>query len=279
MTLFLTLSIISFSVNVTLGNNEFLEKEFKKTEVITTLVSELENNFKNLSDKTGIPCSVFTEAAGYDFIVSVQPSVVKSMHSSSETDFSSITNLKNRYTNALDKYDTNHTISRNSEETDLIAEKAVEIFNNTCSIKNSKQFYPITKYMGEKLFITGFIFAICFAVLVFAEYIINKKRRKSFNFAAMSVMTTGEMLITITAVSFLSKAFHTAEFTNAAAYNAALSKSILVMMLIIFTAGIICILCAMAIFISNFRYYKIKLIECDTENEISRNIIKNNQNF
>lgn len=279
MTLFLSLSIISFSVNVTLGNDEFLEKEFKKTEVITSLVSELESNFKDLSDETGIPRSVFTDAAGYDFIRSVQPSVIKSMHSPLKMDFSSITNIKSRYTEALDKYDKANHISRSSEDTDFIAEKAVEIFNNTCAIENSEQFYPITKHMGSKLFIMGFVFAVCFAVLVFTEYIMNKKRRKSFNYTAMSVMAAGEILITLTLLFFLSTVFQTTEFTNAAAYNTALLKSIFIMMIIVFAAGIICILSALAIFFSNFKYYKRKLIECDTENEISRNIIKNNQNF
>ena len=279
MTLFLALSIISFSVNVTLGNDEFLEKEFKKAEVITSLVSELESNFKDLSDKTGVPCSVFTDAAGYDFIISVQPSVIRSMHNTSKTDFSNITNLKNRYIDALNKYDKANHINRNSEDTDFIAEEAVKIFNSTCSIENSEQFYPLTKYMGEKLFIAGFVLIICFVVLNFAEYIISGKRRKCFNFTPMSVMAAGEILITLTLLFFLSTVFQTTEFTNAAAYNTALSKSIFIMMLIVFAAGIICILSALAIFFSNFKYYKRKLIECDTENEISRNIIKNNQNF
>lgn len=279
MALFLAISIISFSVNVTLGNNEFLEKEFKRAAVINALVSDLDENIKDLSDETGIPSSVFTQAAGYDFVSSVQPSVVKSVYSASKTDFSSITNLKNRYINALDKYDNSQNISRNPDETNQIADKAVEIFNSTCSIQNNSQFYPFTKYMGTKLFMSAFFSAACFALLVFAEYQIGGKRRKSFNFTAMSVMATGEILITVTVLAFFSKAFTAADFTNAAAYNGALSKSIFVMMLIVFTAGIICILSALAIFVSNFKYYKRKLIECDTENEISRNIIKNNQNF
>lgn len=272
MTLLLCFATVTFAVNITLGSSEFMNRCFTRSEVITSLNSDLNKNFENLSEETNIPCSVFVDAAGYDFIGSVQPTVVKSIYSAAKTDFSSTTDLKNKYEKAINKYDEKSGVIRSADDTEKIADKAVEIFNRTCSIKNNTQFGPFTKYMGTKMFIVAFAAFLCFAILISAEYLMNGKRRKSFNFIAMAVMSCGEILVVITAIAFFSGTFHTAEVTNIGAYNTAISYAVLTMMAIIFAAGILFILTAAAIFISNFKYYKQKLIDCDTESEISRNI-------
>ncbi|MGN0533173.1 MAG: hypothetical protein ACI4IK_02335 [Eubacterium sp.] len=270
----LSLGAVSAVLAVTVGNENFTVKYFSKDSTVSLLTDNLDKCYQQLSDETDIPKSVFVNAAGYDFIKSVQRTVIEGTQTSASLDFRSTTDIENRFTGAIKKYDEESSIKRSNKERAEISRKAVEAFNSTCAIVNNRELMPIASFMYNKAVIAAIFLLVSAAACAGAEIILNGRRHKSYNYIATGLVASGEMMIIIPLIVIFSRLIDSSCITNIEAYNIAIRSATQYSLYIIIAIGTAFLIAGILIFAAVFKYYQRKLLECDTETEIERKLIR-----
>lgn len=261
-------------MTVTIANNTFMIKQFSSDEVISILADDFDKNIDVYAQEVNVPKSVFINVSGYDFIRNVQVSVVGGTTGEGNIDLSGISNLKEQYKKALVEYDKENKIRRTNAQREEICAKAAEIFNETCSIKNNDQLSAVSAVINGRLVYFALMFFVLFVICAVAEFFLNGRRHKGFNYIAMAGMASGEILVAIPLIILLFNIMDKLSLTNINAYNIAISNGVKTMLIALIVIGIILISVSTAIFISNYKYYKVKLIDSDTEYVITQNLIR-----
>lgn len=264
-----------FSVmTVTIANNTFMVKRFSSDKVISILAENFDKSIGEFAQEVNVPKSVFVNVSGYDFIKNSQVTVVGGTNGEGDFDLSGISNLKEQYKTALTEYDRENNIRRTNAQRERICSGASEIFNETCSIKNNAQLSEVSAVInGRSVYFAIAGFAI-FAMCAFAEYLLNNRMHKGFNYIAMAGIASGEILIVIPLIILMFNILGKLTLTNITAYNIAINSGVKYMLTGLIIIGIVLISAGVAIFISNYKYYKVKLIESDTEFVIDKNLIR-----
>ncbi len=274
LALCLSFGAVSAVFAVTIGNENFTVKYFSKDSTVSLLTENLNECYQQLSDETGIPKSVFINAVGYDFIKSVQRTVIEGTQASASLDFSSTTDIEKRFTGAIKKYDEEGSIKRSEQEIAKISRKAVEAFNSTCAIVNNRELMPIASFMYNEAVIAAIFLLVSAAACAGAEIILNGRRHKSYNYIATGLVASGEIMIVLPLIVIFSMLINDSCITNIEAYNIAIRAATQYSLYIIIAIGAVFLIAGILIFAAVFKYYRRKLLECDTETEIERKLIR-----
>gem|GEM_PF-2773739 len=270
----LLIAIVSGVVSVTIGNPDYKYTHFTNIRTISTLVDNLENNLTPLCEKEEIPVEVFMNTTNYNFIVSIQRTVVSDTYTEIPNDFSYTSTITYDYGRAIDKYDRENGISRRTDEKNRIVNEAVEIFNETCSIKNYDKLTDYAKVINNNyitLSMVGFIAASVACCFGLRE--INGRRRRAYNYMAMCFNTAGLLLIAIPSVIYISGIMNRLMLTNIPAYNIAITEAVNLMLIVLAVFGLVLLAGGTALFIWTYKYYRFRLLESDTEEQIKRNLV------
>jgi len=267
-------AVVLSVMTVTIANNTFMIKQFSSDRVISILADDFDKNIDVYAQEINVPKSVFVNVSGYDFIKNLQVTVVGGTTGEGDIDLSGISNLKEQYKKALVEYDKENKIRRTNAQREKICSKAAEIFNETCSIKNNDQLSAVSAVINGRLVYFALIFFVLFALCAVAEFFLNGRRHKGFNYIAMAGMTAGEILVVIPLIILLFNIMDKLNLTNISAYNMAINNGAETMFIALIVIGIVLISAGAAIFISNYKYYKVKLIDSDTEYVITQNLIR-----
>lgn len=262
------------SVSVlTLANENYMVGFFQKDQSIRLLSDELDKKYEELSESSGIPKAVFSDAAGYNFIKSVQRSVAEGAQTFASDDFTGITDLEVRIENAVSDYDKENGIKRANKAKKEICDKAVDAFNQTCAVTNNAQLRPIYSLVNGKSFFIAIASFAGAVVCIMAVVFLNGRRHKSFNFVAMSFVISGEIMVAVPAVLLAKNILDGVYFTNVVAYNIAISSAVKSMLMIFIVLGIIMMIIGAVMFAVIYKYYYTKLVDRDTEQSITDNLI------
>lgn len=274
--------IIAFSVStaaaVTLGDMDYTAGYFTDSRVVNMLADNLDEEYDELSRKTNVPKEVYMNATGAGLISTVQRTVIKNTQSSAFVDFSGTVNIENRLRESIEKYDSSNGINRSEKQMDSLISQAVDVFNQTCSIANNAQLSKIASFVNNRSIQLTVLSAAGIIACVFAEGFLNGGRRKSFNYVAMAMVTAGEVLAAFCAIVLLSGRLNSLSLTNIEAYNFAIASASKTVLIILLAVGILIAAAGFSLFYAVYRYYRSKLMESDTENEILKNLIINNEN-
>lgn len=274
MIISLVATVVLSVMTVTIANNNFMVKQFSSDKVINILADDFDKRIDEYAKKIDVPKSVFINVSGYDFIKNLQVTVVGSTNDEGDFDLSGISNLKKQYKEALVEYDKENKIKRTNAQREEICAKAAEILNETCSIKNNDQLGAVSAVINRNLVYFALIGFVIFILCAIAEYFLNNRMHKGFNYIAMAGVTSGEIMIVIPMIILLFHILDKLNITNISAYNIAINSGVKVMLVSLIVIGAILIAAGVAIFISNYKYYKVKLIESDTEYSIAQNLIR-----
>ena len=259
--LFLTIlgSFVVGIATVTIGNADFKASYFTSPATINTLVKELE---------------VFINTTGYNFISSIQRTVIDDTVTTEPTNFSYTSTIIGDYKKALTTYDEKNGIERSNEETDRIVQEAVDIFNKTCSIQNNQSLSSWANVVNSKLL--PMIFAILIIVSLMLGSAISRLfggRKLKYNFIAMSFTSAGGIMILIPLISIFSGIMGRINLTNIDAYNEAIKQCVNSMFVVFIIFGALLAGIGAALFAWTYKYYRFRLLESDTEAEIKRNLV------
>ncbi len=273
MAICLVLAVV-FSVSVvTFNNKDFKTSYFKSDKVINQLSLELENNLENLCNEYDVPSDVFMSAVDKTFISNQQDTVVNGFYGSEKIDFDATSELSKKYKTAVSNYCTDNSIKKSDAEIEKITNKAVDIFNTTCSVENNSELCTCAVKIGSISIPEIILLAAAFSVCNFFEYILNGKRRKFYNYTAMSCTVSGCVMSVISAMALIMNSRSALCLTNIAAYNSAINNIVNTVLLIYVLLGVVLIIIGAAIFINVFRHYKDRLIIKDTDQEINDNLL------
>lgn len=279
----LAVCIIIFTISgvatVTLGNIDYTVKYFTDSKTVSMLSQELDSRYDELSTKTNVPKDVYMEATGEKLIYAVQHTVVKNTQSSVFVDFSGTIDIEERLRDSIEKYDSESNIKRTEEQMEQLIAQAVDVFNQTCSIANNAQLSRIASIINNRSLYITVLSAAAIIGCVFAENFFNGGRRKSYNYVAMSMVTAGETLASFCVIVLLRKSLTGLSLTNIEAYNLAIASAAKMVLIIIFAVSILIIAAGFSLFYAVYRYYRTKLMESDTEEEIAKNLIITNINI
>ena len=268
--------LISGISTVTLGNTDYKVKYFTDGRVVDMLSIKLEEEYDELMLKTNVPTEVYMNATGAGLIRSVQGTVVKSTQSSVIVDFSGTIDIENRLRASIEKYDKENKINRTEDEMNQLINDAVDVFNKTCSISNTTQLSRIASLVSNRSLQLTVVSVLGIVACIFFEFIFNSGRRKTLNYVAMAMVSAGEILISLCAIVLSRGSLYSLNLTNIEAYNLAIASASKSMMFILLAVSILLVIAGFSVFYSVYRYYKTKLIDFDTENEIMKNLVSNN---
>ena len=278
----LAVCIIVFSVStaaaLTLGDIDYTAKYFTSSKVVNMLAENLDKEYEELSRKTDVPKEVYMNATGAGLISSVQRTVIKNTQTSIFVDFSGTINIENRLRESIEKYDNESGIRHTEKQVEKLISQAVDVFNQTCSIANNAQLSKIASLVNNHSLQITFISAVGIIACIFAEHFLNGGRRKSLNYVAMAMVTAGEVLAAFCVIVLLSGRLGNLSLTNIEAYNIAIASASKTVLIILFAVGILITAAGFSVFYAVYRYYRTKLMDSDTENEIAKNLIRNNEN-
>ncbi|MBR2133593.1 MAG: hypothetical protein IJ851_02670 [Eubacterium sp.] len=274
--LFLTIlgSFVVGIATVTIGNTDFKASYFTSPATINTLVKELDENMTDLCEEEDIPKEVFINTTGYNFISSIQRTVIDDTVTTEPTNFSYTSTIIGDYKKALTTYDEKNGIERSNEETDRIVQEAVDIFNKTCSIQNNQSLSSWANVVNSKLL--PMIFAILIIVSLMLGSAISRLfggRKLKYNFIAMSFTSAGGIMILIPLISIFSGIMGRINLTNIDAYNEAIKQCVNSMFVVFIIFGALLAGIGAALFAWTYKYYRFRLLESDTEAEIKRNLV------
>lgn len=258
---------------LTIGSNDYMLKYFSSDTVAASLSDSLEDALKPLCEDAGIPLSVFMDKVGVGFIKTSQEAVISGMHTRQATDFETIFNVTEKYKSAIKDYCTENSIEISNAQIDNTAQRAAEIYSQICAIENNSQICDYAALFGRNMFFPVITLLVCVAAGIFLEYMLNGRRRKGFNYVAMSLLTAGEIMVVLPVCIMLCGVLNRMDITGIIQYNAAISSAVKTMLIVIVAAGAVFTAFGISLFAVIYRYYKFKLIESDTEIEISKNII------
>lgn len=273
--------VMSFSIigsiffglsSVTIGNENYLYSAFMNGTTTSSLQSDLNNRMKEIAKETGIPEDVFSKAVRADFIRSVQTTVVKSIYSGQNENFDKTSSVRMSYERALESYFEENDIKHKDKGVKKAVDMAVDAFNESCGIKNNSELAPYANFIRAYSIKLMLLFAAMVAVSAVMIYFLNGKRRKGFNYVGMSLMTAGEIMISIPAVTILCRILNKLNITNIAAYNKAINQAVNTIMLVLIISGVVLVSVGIIIFIANYKYYSYKFLKRETEYEIYKNL-------
>ncbi len=278
-TFLLFLSIVgAFSVGivtVTIGNTDFKVSYFTSPATINTLVKELDENLTDFCEEEDISKEVFLSTTGYSFISSIQRTVIMDTTTTEPTNFSYTSTIIGDYTKALNNYDKENGIERSDEETERIVNEAVDIFNRTCSIQNNEHLSRWANVVNYK-FLPVILAAFILLALFLTSYLnrLNGGRKLKYNYIAMSFTSAGLVMVFIPLISIVYGIMRRVNLTNIDAYNEAIKQCVNSMFVVFIIFGAMLTGIGAAMFAWTYKYYRMKLLESDTEAEIKRNLVK-----
>lgn len=258
---------------LTIGSDDYLLKYFSSDTVAASLSDSLEDELKPLCEDAGISSSVFMDKVGIGFIKASQEAVISGMHTRQATDFETLFNVTEKYKSAIKDYCTANSIQISDEKIEDTAQRAAEIYSQVCAIKNNSQICDCAALFSRNMFFPVIALLVCAAAGIFLEYTLNGRRRKGFNYVAMSLVTAGEIMVVLPICIMLCGVLNRLDITGVLQYNAAIAGAVKTMLIIILIVGVVFIAFGISHFAVIYRYYKFKLIDNDTEMEINKNII------
>ncbi len=260
--------------SLTVGDRHYVQKYFSSADVTNELSEELDTRLDAAADKYGIDADILKNAFSYDYRVTVQNTAKNSLYNGRYTPVSSSSNVKIRCENAAAKFNEKQKTGKklSDKKTAELSDDVKEIFDSVYTVANANEFSSVSRFFS--LSTKGFVMLCAVSVIMAAAvYFISGRRHSSLNYIAMALEAAGGMSVVLPAMAFMKMKFSALCLTNIPAYNSAINNAAGRTCLIIIAVGAVMLAAGAAIFISNYRYYSVKLRNSDMEYEIEKNLV------
>lgn len=278
LSVFLAFTILGSNMllisSLTVGDRHYVQKYFSSADVTNELSEELDTRLDAAADKYGIDADILKNAFSYDYRVTVQNTAMNSLYNGRYTPVSSSSNVKIRCKNATAKFNEEQKKSKklSDKKTAELSDDVKEIFDSVYTVVNAGEFSSVSRFFS--LSTKGFVMLCAVSVIMAAGvYLISGRRHSSLNYIAMALEAAGGMSVVLPAMAFMKMKFSALCLTNIPAYNSAINNAAGRTCLIIIAVGAVMLAAGAAIFISNYRYYSVKLRNSDMEYEIEKNLV------
>ncbi|MCD7797579.1 MAG: hypothetical protein LUG95_08350 [Clostridiales bacterium] len=207
-----------------------------------------------------IDSSVLSDAFAYDTRVDAQNIALKSLYNVRLTPVGNSISASYICENALEDYNSQQSKKDRLSDTEIeeISSLVNTAFDDVYMIENSQEYSTLNLLLSYdiKMIFVSLAASVILAVMI---YFLCSGRRKSFNFAAMSFVTAGDITLALSLYIMFKADFGGTMFTNISAYNLALSNALDSTYKILLAAGAVLIVIGVAIFISTYKYYTKKI--------------------
>ncbi|WP_297131341.1 hypothetical protein [uncultured Eubacterium sp.] len=255
-----------------LRTNTFVQHRYEKynSQTLKTVYDE----FGKVAEQTGIPKKAYSSAITSKHIESVLHIASNNIVKGYKTDYSNSKFLYNYLKNSVSEYCENNDISVTDEQLNRFVCNAVDAFNNALGDESTNNIIIIALTYTNRPMIAMLISAIVFVLCVVAIDFISRRRHKKYEYIGVSFITAGEVLTVLPFFAIIMKYANELHFTDVTVYNLALADTLNDILKIIMAVGVLVLIAGVLIVVRNYKYYKHKTKDINTEREIVEGIKK-----
>lgn len=262
-----------FVSSLTMGNKGFMSRSYSKSSVTEVLSQQLDDKLDIIADNYGIDRETLKSSFSYDYRVSVQATAINSLYNGRYIPVSSSSNVEMRCEKAVKVHNANQENKKISEKktAELITD-VKNAFDSVYTVANAQDFASVSRFFLASTK-GALLFSVASVIMGVVVYFISGRCHGSLNFIAMALESAGGMSLVLPALAITKMRFSSLVLTNIPAYNIAISSAAGKMCFIIMAVGVVMLAIGVAIFISNYKYYSVKLRRSDMEYEIEKNLV------
>lgn len=255
-----------------LRTNTFVQHRYEKynSQTLKTVYDE----FGKVAEQTGIPKKAYSSAITSKHIESVLHIASNNIVKGYKTDYSNSKFLYNYLKNSVSEYCENNDISVTDEQLNRFVCNAVDAFNNALGDESTNNIIIIALTYTNRPMIAMLISVIVFVLCVVAIDFISRRRHKKYEYIGVSFITAGEVLTVLPFFAIIMKYANELHFTDVTVYNLALADTLNDILKIIMAVGVLVLIAGVLIVVRNYKYYKHKTKDINTEREIVEGIKK-----
>lgn len=260
--------------SLTMGDRNFVQKYFSAAGVTNELSQELDKRLDEIAENYGFDAEILKSAFSYDYRVSAQNTAMNSLYKGRYTPVSSSTNVEMRCENAVARFNSKQTKGKelSDKKTQELINDVKGALDNVYAVTNASEFSSASGFFSASTKGAVMLSAVSVIIAV-AVYFISGRSHGSLNFIAMALETAGGMSVIFPLMALMKMKFSALCLTNISAYNGAIGSAAGRTCVVIIAVGTVMFMIGVAIFISNYRYYSVKLKKSDMEYEIEKNLV------
>lgn len=257
-------------ISLTAANRDYAKGYFTDASVTSALSEQLYIELDDISQAYSLDKDFLRRVYSADYLPGVQESAMNTIFSGTTANVTDSMNIEYRCRSALSSYTGDEALS--GETVNAITEEVKDAFDRVYNIDNSEEFH----LWARSLSMSVEFFILCAAASLgigMIIYFLCARRHFSFNFIASALVSAGGMAVALPFIFMLCSDYADRMFTSVLAYNEAIVSALTTMLYIMIGTGAVMIAAGALIFISNYKYYSVKLAQSDTEIQIEKNLI------
>lgn len=260
--------------SLTIGNKHFVQKYFSTPRVTNELSLELDKRLEEIADNYDLDAEILTSVFPYDYRISAQKTAMNSLYNSHCIPVSSSLNVDIRCENAVARYNLKQNKGKelSDKKTEELIDDVKEALDSVYAVTNAGEFSSVSEFFSASTK-GAVVLSVASVIIAAAVYLISGWSHGSLNFIAMALETAGGMSVVLPLTALIRMRISALCLTNISAYNGAIGNAAGSTCFIIIAVGTAMFMIGVAIFISNYRYYSVKLKKSDMEYEIEKNLV------
>ena len=260
--------------SLTVGNRNFVQKYFSDASVTNELSQEFDKRLEEIADNYSFDAEILKSAFSYDYRISVQNTAMNSLYNGRYTPVSSSSNVEIRCENAVARFNSKQKKGKglSDKKTEELIDDVKDALDSVYTVTNAGEFSSVSEFFSASTK-GAVVLSVASVIIAAAVYLISGWSHGSLNFIAMALETAGGMSVVLPLTALIRMRISALCLTNISAYNGAIGNAAGRTCFIIIAVGTAMFMIGVAIFISNYKYYSVKLKKSDMEYEIEKNLV------